>query len=159
MLDAGCGPGHQAATLNRFGAEAVGLDLSHVMLVEGRRRVPGLRLVQGDLLALPFPTGAFHGVWARASLIHLTEDETRRALAEFRRVLRPGGALYVCVRVGEGDAVREETLMGVTLRRYFHFWTPHALAQAVGAAGFQLADAGDEDGEPENWTWLHAAAR
>jgi ubiquinone/menaquinone biosynthesis C-methylase UbiE len=46
---------------------------------------------------LPFPDGTFDAIWANTVLLHLREP--RRALAEMRRVRRPGGI----VGVADGD--------------------------------------------------------
>jgi ubiquinone/menaquinone biosynthesis C-methylase UbiE len=48
-----------------------------------------------SLTALPYPDGAFDAVWCANSLQYLTDDEFAAALAEFRRVVRPGGLVAV----------------------------------------------------------------
>src|SRR5579872_4463972 len=100
ILDAGCGPGHQSRYFNAHGARSIGIDFSEPMLVEGRRRDPGVSLVCGDLQAVPVATASIDGVWARASLIHMDNDAVARALVEFRRVLKPAEVLYTAVREG-----------------------------------------------------------
>jgi SAM-dependent methyltransferase len=53
------------------------------------------RAHQGDARRLPVATGCVDGVWAKASLLHLQRDDVARALTEVRRILRPGGILFV----------------------------------------------------------------
>src|SRR5205823_2431547 len=71
----------------------VGLDLSRGMLVRGQAKRGGrpAELVQGRADRLPFPAGSFDRVVCANSFHHF--DEPERALAEMRRVLRPGGSL------------------------------------------------------------------
>jgi predicted SAM-dependent methyltransferase len=63
----------------------------------------------------PVPTGSVDAIWSSHNLVHLPRHEVPRALAEFLRVLRPGGLLLASVldlrRVCEmvaADALDEE---------------------------------------------------
>lgn len=156
LLDAGCGPGHQARYFQSRGAAAIGLDYSLPMLLEGRSRDPSLKLVSGSMLALPFPTGSFHGVWARASLIHMDDRAHRTSLEEFHRVLRPEGLLYAAVRQGTGEEMRRDVQSGVEMDRYFRFWQPEEWESLLQSAGFAILNRGIEAGDPEDWLWVHA---
>ena len=101
ILDAGCGPGRDAALLRLAGAEVVGLDLARAMLHEARRLDDSAHFSQGDLRRLPFPASSFDAVWCFAALGHLPPAAIAHALSEFRRVLNSGW-LYVVVREGSG---------------------------------------------------------
>ena len=86
VLDVGCGVGATVALCRaEFDLDAVGLDLSAVLLAEGRPRP----LLQATALHLPFAAGAFESVLAECSLSLVADWD--RALAEVHRVLRPGG--------------------------------------------------------------------
>lgn len=94
VLDPGCGTGWQAAGLRRAapGVAVLGLDLSAGML--GRARAAGAwPLVQADAGWLPLADGSVDLVVTRGVLHHL--PDVVGALAEWRRVLRPGGAVVV----------------------------------------------------------------
>jgi SAM-dependent methyltransferase len=159
ILDAGCGPGHLLRYLARNGALCVGVDYSLFMLKEGRRRDPRLLLTVGDLLALPVPSASFDGIWARASLIHLTKAEHEKSLREFHRTLRPHGIVYAAVRQGVGEEHRQETQQGIPIERYFQFWESEPWHQQFVSAGFEVLEHGIEAGEPEDWLWVHAKKR
>jgi len=96
VLDVAAGPGNVAVELVRQGAEAVtALDLSFNMLWEGARQGhDGVSWVNGDALALPFPDASFDAVTISFGLRNVPDPEA--ALAEFARVLRPGGRAVVC---------------------------------------------------------------
>jgi demethylmenaquinone methyltransferase/2-methoxy-6-polyprenyl-1,4-benzoquinol methylase len=64
------------------------------MLRVGRRREPGLRFVAGDALRLPFADGSFDAATISFGLRNTADPHA--ALAEMRRVVRPGGRLVVC---------------------------------------------------------------
>jgi SAM-dependent methyltransferase len=92
LLDLGCGPG---AVATRIGARRPdlriwGVDRDAGVLALAARRLTALR---ADAADLPFPSSSFDGVHARLVLRHLPDPA--RALAEVRRVLRPGGRVVL----------------------------------------------------------------
>ena len=97
ILDAGCGSGALTAQLRARGAVLTGLDGSPAMLELARKRLgPGVPLHTGDLAQpLPFASGAFDDVVA-SLVLHYLQDWSA-PLAEFKRVLRPGGRLILSV--------------------------------------------------------------
>jgi SAM-dependent methyltransferase len=106
-LDAGCGTGSFLLPLARrlvpAGATVIGLDLSEWTLGQARSRVQveGLPVecMIGDVEALPFDDGQFDLVLANYMLYHVPNLD--RAIAELRRVLRPGGTLLAATN-GQG---------------------------------------------------------
>lgn len=137
LLDAGCGPGFDAAYLRAQGHRAIGLDLSPAMMQAGRPFFPTVSFTQGDLRRLPFGDGAFAGVWLLASLLHLSRADTAVALIEARRVLQPGGVAFVSVKQGEGAGWSGQ-VAGSNGRRFFTYWQPDALDAVLNAAGFAV---------------------
>jgi ubiquinone/menaquinone biosynthesis C-methylase UbiE len=96
VLDLGCGPGSITLGFAQAVApgEAVGVDLQPSQIVQAQalsvaRGVTNARFEVADVYRLPFPDRSFDAVFAHAVLMHLREPV--RALAEVRRVLRPGG--------------------------------------------------------------------
>ena len=63
------------------------------MLERARRKSQGVEWVEGDLLALPFADASFDAATVGFGVRNVAELE--RALAELRRVLRPGGRLAI----------------------------------------------------------------
>lgn len=97
VLDAGCGSGPLTAGLRDRGALVTGLDVSAGMLAIARRRLGNdVALPVADLKdPLPFDDGAFDLVTA-SLVLHYLED-WGPTLAEFHRVLAPGGQLIASV--------------------------------------------------------------
>lgn len=108
VCDMGCGPGHLARHLSEFGVDAMGVDVSPVMVGVARRRNPEIRFEQGDMLRLPFPDGSFAGIAAFYSIIHIERPRVTDALREMHRVLKSGGHLLLSFHVGEGEVHRDE---------------------------------------------------
>jgi ubiquinone/menaquinone biosynthesis C-methylase UbiE len=97
VLDAGCGSGPLCAVLHDRGADVTGVDVSVGMLAIAKRRLSAdVALHKADLRdPLPFEDGAFDIVTA-SLVLHYLED-WGPTLAEFRRVLAPGGRLIASV--------------------------------------------------------------
>ena len=93
ILDAGCGTG---AILQRLGnpEQNIGIDRAPEALAFCRRR--GLNnVLQGDVMALPFPDESFDAVICSSVLYHQWVPDVPAALREMQRVLRPGGLLIL----------------------------------------------------------------
>jgi SAM-dependent methyltransferase len=92
VLDVGGGPGAYAAWLSGLGYDVHLLD--PIALHVEQARAAGVTATVGDARSLPFDDGSADVVLLLGPLYHLPEaDDRRRALAEARRVLRPGGVL------------------------------------------------------------------
>jgi ubiquinone/menaquinone biosynthesis C-methylase UbiE len=99
VLDVPCGYARHSIPLAAAGYRVTGADRSEVMLEEARRRADGgewPRFVHADMRELPFADASFDAVLNLfSSLGYRGEEGDRQALGEFRRVLRPGGALVI----------------------------------------------------------------
>lgn len=83
VLDMGAGAGETLSILRQLGFDARGIDLAP----------RGELVAQGDLLHAPFPDGSFDAVLSQCAF-YVSGDQPG-ALAEARRLLRPGGTLLL----------------------------------------------------------------
>jgi SAM-dependent methyltransferase len=95
LLDIATGPGQVAGLAAARGANATGIDIAESMLAIARRRWPAVEFRHTDAHRLPFPDFSFDAITANFALMHLGRPE--EAVAEFVRVLAPGGTLAVTV--------------------------------------------------------------
>jgi len=77
------------------GRRLFALDRSLAVCLRGRARVPGVRMVQADIAALPFRPLSFDAVLDLSTLDHVSEADSSKAIAEYRRVLRDRGMLLL----------------------------------------------------------------
>lgn len=92
VLDIGCGNGRAAHFKRPSVGQMVAIDAGDHFASEALSSVD---LSRGDIRRLPFRTGCFDKGYTLDVLEHLTEDGVRAMLAEARRVLKPGGLLFV----------------------------------------------------------------
>ncbi|HWI34581.1 MAG TPA: ubiquinone/menaquinone biosynthesis methyltransferase, partial [Lapillicoccus sp.] len=94
VLDIAAGTGTSSEPLADAGVDVVPADFSLGMLRVGRRRRPDMPFTAADATHLPFADGSFDAVTMSFGLRNVSEPAA--ALAEFRRVTRPGGRLVLC---------------------------------------------------------------
>jgi SAM-dependent methyltransferase len=97
-LDLCCGQGNVAQALAARGCAVTGADFSPAMLEMARQRLPGATFIEADAQDLPFRDGAFDIVVSNLGICHVPDQP--RALAQVRRVLRPGGRFAMTVWCG-----------------------------------------------------------
>jgi ubiquinone/menaquinone biosynthesis C-methylase UbiE len=132
-LDVACGTGFLTQHLP---GEVTGLDQSASMTRIAGERLPDVRFVNGDALALPFPDRSFERLFTSFFYGHLDLEERQRFVEEARRV----GDELVFVDAARRDAREPESMQErvlkdgsrwQVLKRYFE---PEVLAAEVGDA-------------------------
>ncbi len=120
VLDAGCGAGHTAAAFAPHVAAVVAVDftesmLRQVELLAVERGLTNLTTRVGDVESLPFGDAEFDLVVSRYSAHHWPHPA--QAVAEFRRVLKPGGRVILSDVVGFDDPTSDTYLNAIELLR------------------------------------------
>ena len=139
ILDCGCGTGSNLEILGAYG-EAVGFDLTRTGVAFARTH--GHRVVQASIGDIPFPDASFDFVTCFDVIQSLPDDVERQAMAEMRRVLKPGGWLLVHTAALQLLSGRHSVL-SQEVRRY----SRPRLRSVVEAGGFQI----------ERLTYAHAS--
>lgn len=146
ILDIGCGGGHlvrEIALAVGGDGRAVGLDASAVQLEAARTLCAGVaaaELIEGDATDLTFGDGAFDGIASIQALEYVPEVD--RALAEARRVLKPGGkAAFVSVlwdhwRFHGPDPALNEKILETFRAHCAHQMLPLEMPRRLAGAGF-----------------------
>jgi SAM-dependent methyltransferase len=150
VLDIGSGPGfllHEMAGEVGPEGRAAGVDPSDSMLAIAAGREPAagaapVDLRPGDALALPFPDGGFDAVTSTQVMEYVADIPA--ALAEARRVLRPGGRLLILDT--DWDSIVWHSADPARMDRVLDAWTEHLadphlprhLPRHLGEAGFAL---------------------
>jgi ubiquinone/menaquinone biosynthesis C-methylase UbiE len=96
VLDIATGTGFSTVTFAKSGADVIGIDISDYAVASTKRNF-ALRGLKGTILkmdaqSLQFPDNYFDFVCAHGCLMHM--PNTRKAVSEIYRVLKPGGTMY-----------------------------------------------------------------
>lgn len=93
VLDLACGTGRHLPWLAREAGSVVGVDLTRAMLSHAVARALPVRLIEGDIGAVPLRGGSFDAVLCALAMEHV--EDLRGALREAKRLLAGGGRLVV----------------------------------------------------------------
>jgi ubiquinone/menaquinone biosynthesis C-methylase UbiE len=152
VLDIGSGPGFLVAEMAAevgSGGRVDGVDPSESMLAIARRRETSagaapIELSVGDALSLPFGEGSFDAAVSTQVLEYV--DDVGAALAEARRVLRPGGRLLILdtdwdsIVWHSGDEGRMRRVLEAWNEHLADPYLPRRLPRLLRAAGFELSE-------------------
>lgn len=114
VLDIAAGTGTSSVPFADAGVHVVPADFSLGMLREGRRRRPDLAFTAADATKLPFADDSFDAVTMSFGLRNV--QDVSGALAEYRRVTRPGGRLVICEFSHPTNALVRGVYEGAILR-------------------------------------------
>jgi SAM-dependent methyltransferase len=158
IYDLGCGAGRHLAYLETAGFQTCGTDVSPNGLAACREALEQAelpaRLVLADMTTAPFADASFDAGLSTNVLNHNPRAALVQALAEVRRVLRPGGEFFLTVlntwdwRYGSGAEVEPDSFVlaeGPETGILHHFFTEADLRDWLGA--FELLDLRRERGE------------
>ena len=123
LLDLGCGSGACAWYMAREGFRVAGIDGSETAIQRAAKRLADENLKAdmrcGDYTRLPWPDASFDAVVDNVTLCCNRFEDCRRAVAEVRRVLKPGGRFLSCNFTdrtwgyGTGEAIEPGTFTGI----------------------------------------------
>jgi 2-polyprenyl-3-methyl-5-hydroxy-6-metoxy-1,4-benzoquinol methylase len=138
VLDIGCGFGwFELFALSRGAGSITGLEISEEDLATARTHIDAdnVRFEVGSAIDLPFEDASFDTVVCWEVLEHIPENTEPRAFAEIRRVLRPGGKLYLSTPHASLTARILDPAWWLTGHRHY---TTVRLAQLAHDAGLSI---------------------
>ncbi|KMW59256.1 Methyltransferase [Candidatus Rhodobacter oscarellae] len=139
VLDWGCGAGNSAAALRDMGFDVVATDASPEFAALVEQSV-GIKVRVESFEALD-EEAEYDGVWASFSLLHAQKADFPGHLAAAHRALKPGGQLYLGMKLGAGE---ERDGIG----RFYAYYSEDELEGLMTEAGFTVTDKqyGEEPG-------------
>lgn len=154
ILELGCGNGRDAAHMLARGFDVEATDGTPELAAEAGKRLgrPVAILRFEDLDA----TGAYDGIWASASLLHVPAETLVDVLTRIRRALRSGGIFTASFKAGTGEG-RD------ALGRYYNYPDAESLLATYRSASWteptlETAAGSGYDGQPTDWLWVAARA-
>lgn len=152
VADIGCGAGDDARHLaNLVGPEGkvFGVDISKAMIAEARSRFAdcgNLDFMAASIEALPIATASLDAIRVDRVLIHV--PETRPAVEEVLRTLRPGGRIILCepdmvgLWVASDDPEATQLITGAIAQSCIHPYLPRDIGILLSDMGLVEVDHG-----------------
>lgn len=137
ILDVGCGPGRDAEYFSSHNLKVTGVDLSDRFLNIASKNVPGAKFIQMDMRILNFSENVFDGIWVCASFLHIHKKDAMDTLIGLRRILKPGGLMYVNVEKGTQEKfLRKREYKNEP--RLISFYTEREFEELIKTCGFNI---------------------
>ncbi|MHB2027158.1 MAG: class I SAM-dependent methyltransferase [Elusimicrobiota bacterium] len=137
LLEVGCGTGSYLRILRELGWQVKGVEV-HPEASRFAREALGLDVFTGNLTEAKLPASSFDA----AALFHVLEHlpNPTQALHELRRLLKPGGSIYVAVPNVRTLEARffKSYYMGWEAPRHLYHFSPKTLGRMLQAAGFSV---------------------
>lgn len=160
LLDAGCGPGGESKLMVDHGFKVVGIDITPEMIEIAKKKVPEANFKRMDMRTLDFGAEAFDGIWSARALIHIPKAEQVQTLVEWKRVLKPGGVLALCVLAGKGEGIEPEYYDPSGERScFFSYFSKEDLRKLVESVGLSVIEEDEALREEEEEPHLFIFAR
>jgi SAM-dependent methyltransferase len=131
ILDLGCGPGYESKRMESLGAEVIGIDYSPENIRIAIERCPQCKFYEMDFRLLDDRYGAFDGIFASASLIHITSTEIPEIASRLQKVLRKDGMLLTLMQDGEGKRERWININGNKMHWCINLYTKEMLVNLL----------------------------
>ena len=133
VLEVGCGGGALLSFMRARGSDPTGSDLLPEAVRLAREAAPGCEVLEADAGRLPFPDASFDRLVSHHLVEHL--PDLPAALAEWKRVLAPGGVMVICTpnRLYGSPRIFEDP-------SHLHIYDRRELVRMVEKAGFRVEE-------------------
>jgi len=136
VLDAGCGAGIPISQKLSERFQVKGVDFSEAQIELAKKNVPNATFLCEDMAKLDFPENTFDGITSYYAIIHIPREEHQALLANFHRVLKPGGIALLCLGAEHSVADIDENFLGA--RMYWSHYDTKTYLDMLDECGFSI---------------------
>jgi ubiquinone/menaquinone biosynthesis C-methylase UbiE len=136
VLDAGCGAGVPISQMLSERFHVTGVDFSEAQIELAKRNVPRATFLCEDMTKLDFPDNSFDGIASYYAIIHIPRQEHQALLANFHRMLKPGGLALLCLGAEHLIDDVDENFFGT--RMYWSHYDKETYLRLLKELGFEI---------------------
>jgi ubiquinone/menaquinone biosynthesis C-methylase UbiE len=136
VLDAGCGAGIPISQLLSERFHVTGVDFSEAQIELAKKNVPTGEFICQDMTQLDFAEDAFDGITSYYAIIHIPRAEHQPLLANFQRMLKPGGFALLCLGAEHLIDDIDENYLGT--RMYWSHYDSETYLKMLRECGFSI---------------------
>lgn len=151
ILDAGCGSGRDVIAFREARYEVDAFDASEELCRIASEKT-GIRVRQLRFEELE-GEAQYDGIWACASLLHVSPENLPDVLKRLYMLLRPDGILYASFKYGSGERIKDG--------RYFYDMNERECRELLESVDFEIKAlfiTGDVRANREDEKWVNAIA-
>lgn len=130
ILDAGCGSGRDSKAFADLGYFVTAMDASPKICSEAEK-VLGQKVLCQSFEELDMEN-MFDGIWACASLLHVSKEKILLVLLRLKCALKEEGILYASFKYGDGEVIRQG--------RFFSNYNERTLEELMLDVGFEILE-------------------
>lgn len=156
ILDLGCGPGHHSKIFVKDGFKVTGIDLSPEMVKIAEREVLQANFEVMDITNMKFKANTFDGIWASASLIHLSKAELLDVFKNLENYLVDKGILYMSFKEGIGEEIFTDYRYD-NIQKFYAYYSLEELEILLSNTNFKIIKSYVSEKRPAYDTnqWIH----
>ena len=149
ILDAGCGSGRDSKVFLDMGYDVISMDASSEVCKEAEAYL-GKHVLCKSFEEIEF-SNEFDGIWACASLLHVSRNDIDFVFEKLNNALKDNGVLYVSFKYGENERIKDG--------RFFNDYTEETLTELLKSHSFKIEEifiSFDVRKERESEKWVNA---
>ena len=136
VLDAGCGAGIPISEILSEHFQVTGVDFSEAQVELAKKNVPTAEFLCEDMTKMDFPDETFDGITSYYAIIHIPREEHQALLANFHRMLKPGGLALLCLGAEHLIDDIDENYLGT--RMYWSHYDADTYLNMLRDCGFEI---------------------
>lgn len=136
VLDAGCGAGIPISQMLSERFRVTGVDVSEAQIELAKKHVPNGTFICQDMTKLDFPGNTLDGICSYYAIIHIPREEHHSLLANFHRILKPGGLALLCLGAEHLVDDIDENYLGT--RMYWSHYDTDTYLKLLKQCGFSI---------------------
>jgi ubiquinone/menaquinone biosynthesis C-methylase UbiE len=136
VLDAGCGAGIPISQMLNEHFNVTGVDFSESQIELAKKNVPNVKFLCEDMTKMNFAENTFDGITSYYAIIHIPREEHQSLLANFHRMLKPGGFALLCLGAEHLIDDIDENYLGT--RMYWSHYDTETYLKMLNDCGFSV---------------------